>query len=88
VAQDADLYSPTFYDLISIIEANSLPKYAEVIGLLLILLLSLKMIFQGSKVWSGLLATSLNRAIYPLLLIYGVIVFFRVAGIVAQNLRN
>lgn len=60
-------------------------RHIEIIAVPLILLLSLKMILQGSKLWNRHLATSLDMAIYPLLLSYGVVVFFKVINTVTQN---
>jgi len=82
------LYNPTFYNIFFITAAISIPKYTEAIGIPLILLLSLKVMLQGSKLWSRSFATFLDMAIYPLLLSYGIIVFFKVTSIVAQNLHN
>lgn len=60
-------------------------RHTEIVAVPLILLLSFKMILQGSKLWNRRLATSLDIAIYPLLLSYGVVVFFKVANTISQN---
>lgn len=60
-------------------------KHEEIIVVPLVLLLSLKVILQKSKLWTKSRAILLDIIIYPLLLIYGVVIFFKVANIVVLS---
>lgn len=85
MAHGTYLYSSSFYNLLFFTTAVGIPKYTEAIALPLFLLLSLKLILQGSNLWNRTLATFLDLAIYPLLFLYGIVVIFKVANVVAQN---
>ncbi len=60
-------------------------KHEEIIVVPLVLLLSLKVIFRKSKLWTKYRAIFLDIIIYPLLLIYGAVIFFKVANIVVHS---
>lgn len=79
------LYNSTFMVLSTSIAAAEISKHTEIIAIPLILALCLKMILQESKLWNRSLATFLNITIYSLLLIYGVVVFFKIESMVVQS---
>jgi len=84
MAQDSYLYGPILYNPFFMTTNVWIPRHEEIIVLPLVLLLSFKVILRKSKLWGKSLATSLNIAIYPLVLIYGAMVFFKVAKIVSR----
>lgn len=81
MAQGTSLYSSTLHNILSMTTTAWILKHEEIIVIPLVLLLSLKEILPKSNLWSKPLATSLDAAIYPLLLIYGIVIFFKVAHI-------
>jgi hypothetical protein len=84
IAEGLYLYSSTFNELLLMAIASGIPKNEEIFVISLVLLLSLKEILRKSKIWNRYLATSLDIAIYPLLFIYCIIIFFKVSNIVAD----
>ena len=85
MAQASYLHSSFLYNSFLMTTPVWIPKHEEIIVVPLVLLLSFKEILQKSKLWSKPLATSLNIVIYLLLLIYGAVVFFKVANIVGHS---
>lgn len=82
MVQGSYLHSAILYSSILMTTPSWIPKHEEIIVVPLVLLLSFKEILRKSKLWNKSLATSFDIVIYPLLLIYGVVFFFKVANIV------
>ncbi|WP_292381618.1 hypothetical protein [Methanosarcina sp. UBA289] len=67
---------------ISMITTPGLPHYGAAVVVGLIALLSLKEVLSASEKWNKYLNNSFNLAIFPLLLSFAAIVYFKVNAII------